>query len=43
MLVSLRKIKMTKNEKYTQAINILLIAVVYMFILINTVSIMINH
>lgn len=40
--VSLRKIKMTENEKYAQAVNIL-IAVVYMFILINTISIMINH
>lgn len=41
--VSLRKIKMIKNEKYAQAINILFIAVVYVFILINTISIMINH
>lgn len=41
--VSLRKIKMTENEKYAQAVNILLIAVVYMFILINTISIMVNY
>ena len=41
--VSLRKIKMIKNEKYAQAINILFIAMVYVFILINTISIMINH
>ena len=40
--VSLRKIKMIMNEKYAQAINILFIAVVYVFILINTISIMIN-
>ena len=34
---------MIMNEKYAQAINILFIAVVYVFILINTISIMINH